>query len=96
MDQFPDLLSPAADEVSVIVSAPNGATSVSKTSFCIKFQIWPNTLTDPDCTGFPTAIAVQPSPAAEPTSALIVDVNEAATIFGSKKLEEVQVAADAI
>jgi hypothetical protein len=40
--------------------------------------------------------AVQPSPAAEPTSALIVDVNEAATIFGSKKLEEVQVAADAI
>jgi hypothetical protein len=40
--------------------------------------------------------AVPNSHAAEPTSALIVDANEAATIFGSKKLEEVQVAADAI
>jgi len=38
--------------------------------------------------------AVPNSHAAEPTSALIVDVNEAATIFGSKKLEEVQVDAD--
>jgi hypothetical protein len=40
--------------------------------------------------------AVPNSHAAESTSALIVDVNEAATIFGFKKLEEVQVAADAI